>query len=50
MISIFKITYFQQWSEKMHRLILTFFGMSFYPLTCVNDMQEIKILHADAAQ
>ncbi len=28
MISIFKITYFQPWSQKMHNLILTFFGIN----------------------
>ena len=27
MISIFKITYFQPWSKKMHHLIFTFFGI-----------------------
>ena len=59
MISIFKITYIQPCSQKMHNLILTFFGIIFHhkklhvllPLdNYVKEMQEMKILRADAVQ
>ena len=36
MISIFKITYFQPWSKKMHHLILTFFACRCCPVGTTN--------------